>query len=116
MRVIALIDDHHCEEVAELAASPRSTGVAAMGVVCLNAYSNPANEEDVANWLRDRLPGAFITHTTGESVMWGTRASRCWVAGNQQLAAACRRAAHQRAARGHQPEPSVYTTPVVTKV
>lgn len=49
------------EALAELAERIRATGVAAVAVMLLNSYANPALERRVAEGLRARLPGVLVS-------------------------------------------------------
>jgi N-methylhydantoinase A len=58
------------QEVERLAEEIRRTEVAAVAISFLNAYLNPAHEELVAGWLRDLLPGCYVTSGTELTREW----------------------------------------------
>ena len=57
-------------EVDRLAVQLRGLGVSAVAVAFINAYLAPAHEARVAGWLRNRLPGVFVTCGTDLSREW----------------------------------------------
>ena len=57
-------------EVEALAVKIRALGVTAVAVSFLNSYLEPANEREVAGWLREMLPGCFVTSGTELSREW----------------------------------------------
>lgn len=57
-------------EVASLAAELSRLGVQAVAVSFLNSYLSPRHEEMVAAWLKDLLPGVFVTRSTELSREW----------------------------------------------
>jgi N-methylhydantoinase A len=57
-------------EVASLAAKLSGLGVQAVAVSFLNSYLSPRHEEMVAGWLKDLLPGVFVTRSTELSREW----------------------------------------------
>jgi N-methylhydantoinase A len=56
--------------LAEQAERMRTAGVEAVAVAFINAYRNPAHEQRAADFLRDRLPGVYITTATELSRQW----------------------------------------------
>ena len=58
------------DEVAKLAICLRNQGATAVAVSFLNAYLAPEHEQQVAQWLRDLLPGVFVTCGTDLSREW----------------------------------------------
>jgi N-methylhydantoinase A len=57
-------------DVAVLAEELRHRNVESVAVSFLNAYIAPAHEAQVAQWLRDLLPGVFVTHGSELSREW----------------------------------------------
>jgi N-methylhydantoinase A len=55
---------------AELAARIAEIGVEAIAISFLNAYRNPAHERQVASWLREMLPGYYVTCGTDLTREW----------------------------------------------
>ena len=58
------------EDLAEVAGRIRESGAVAVAVSFLNAYLNPAHERQVCDWLRERLPGCFVTAGTDLTREW----------------------------------------------
>ena len=52
------------EEIAELAETLKSRGVAAVAVMLLNAYVDPTLETEVADALASRLPGVLVSRSS----------------------------------------------------
>ncbi|MDI6029399.1 hydantoinase/oxoprolinase family protein [Corticibacterium sp. UT-5YL-CI-8] len=57
-------------EVTQLASVLREAGIEAVAVSLLNAYANPAHEEQVATILSAALPGVYVTTGTSLSREW----------------------------------------------
>ncbi|MDI3470006.1 MAG: N-methylhydantoinase A [Pseudolabrys sp.] len=57
-------------EVAKLASHLRSLDVESVAVAFLNSYVAPEHEEQVAQWLKEMLPGVFVTRSTELSREW----------------------------------------------
>jgi N-methylhydantoinase A len=57
-------------EVLDLASRLRERGVESVAVAFLNSYVAPEHERQVAEWLKDALPGVFITRSTELSREW----------------------------------------------
>jgi N-methylhydantoinase A len=57
-------------EVELLARELRERKVESVAVAFLNAYAAPRHEQQVAAWLKDLLPGVFVTHSTELSREW----------------------------------------------
>ncbi|MFN0306107.1 MAG: hydantoinase/oxoprolinase family protein [Burkholderiales bacterium] len=57
-------------DAAALAGTLRTHKVDAVAVSFLNAYAAPAHERQVAQWLKELLPGVFVTHGTELSGEW----------------------------------------------
>ena len=58
------------KEVATVARAIRAAGVSAVAVHFLNAYRNEAHEKQVAQWLAEELPDAFVTTATSLNREW----------------------------------------------
>ena len=58
------------DEVAAIAKELSRLGVQAVAVSFLNSYLAPRHEEMVAAWLKDLLPGVFVTRSTELSREW----------------------------------------------
>lgn len=58
------------EEAERLAVQIRRTEVVAVAISFLNSYANPSHEELVAGWLRDLLPGCYVTSGTELTREW----------------------------------------------
>jgi N-methylhydantoinase A len=57
-------------EVEDLARALRADGVEAVAVAFLNAYVEPAHEQQVAAWLRELLPDVYVTSSAELSQEW----------------------------------------------
>jgi N-methylhydantoinase A len=57
-------------EVLKLADRLRTIGVAAVAICFINSYLKPDNEQQVAQWLRDALPGCYVTSSTELTREW----------------------------------------------
>ena len=66
----AVITPPERDEVTQLAVRLLSEGVSAVAVSFLNAYLAPQHEQQVAQWLREALPGVFVTCGTDLSREW----------------------------------------------
>ncbi|MDX1486244.1 MAG: hydantoinase/oxoprolinase family protein, partial [Alphaproteobacteria bacterium] len=54
----------------DLAARIEGLDVEAVAVFFMNSYLDPAHEEQAAAFLRDRLPGVYVTHSTELTREW----------------------------------------------
>lgn len=66
-RVIAPLD---VDEVRRLVPALREAGIEAVAVSLLNAYANPAHEEEIARLLSEALPDVYVTTGTSLSREW----------------------------------------------
>jgi N-methylhydantoinase A len=57
-------------EVFKLADRVKTLGVAAVAVSFINSYLKPDHEQQVAQWLRDALPGCYVTSSTDLTREW----------------------------------------------
>jgi N-methylhydantoinase A len=57
-------------EVLALADRLRTSGVAGVAICFLNSYLKPDHERQVAEWLREALPGCYITSSTELTREW----------------------------------------------
>ncbi|MSQ71471.1 MAG: hydantoinase/oxoprolinase family protein [Betaproteobacteria bacterium] len=57
-------------DVEAIAARIRELNISAVAISFLNSYIEPANERLVAGWLRELLPGCFVTASTELSREW----------------------------------------------
>jgi N-methylhydantoinase A len=57
-------------EVLALADRLRMSGVAAVAVSFINSYLRPDHEQQVAQWLREALPGCYVTSSTDLTREW----------------------------------------------
>ena len=58
------------DEVAKLAVTLRGLNVGAVAVSFINAYASPRHEQLVAQWLRELIPGAFVSCGSDLSREW----------------------------------------------
>ena len=58
------------ESLETVARAAESEGVEALAVSFLNAYRNAAHEQQAAQWLKNRLPGIFVTSAVELSREW----------------------------------------------
>src|SRR5690606_9967436 len=59
------------DELVRVAEAIRKQNVRAVAVSFLNAYRNPAHEQEAAALLQEMLPGVFVTTGTSLSSEWG---------------------------------------------
>ena len=57
-------------EVLKLADRLRTSGVAAVAICFINSYLKPDHEQEVAQWLREALPGCYVTSSTELTREW----------------------------------------------
>ena len=70
------------EEVAALARQIRARGAEAIAVSFMNAYAGPANEQQVAQWLRELLPEMFVSAGSELTREWYEYERACTAAAN----------------------------------
>jgi N-methylhydantoinase A len=60
----------HLEDLEPVAAACRDAEVDAVAICLLHAYAHPGHEEDCQSWLRERLPGVYVTRSSEVTREW----------------------------------------------